>query len=307
VNDLVASGRAPNTIRRVYGVLRSVLRVAVERHYITTNPCDAVRLPRRSAYGDKSSHKEMLFLAPAEVVSLADAIEPDYRVLVYTAAYAGLRAGELGGLRRRDVDLLHGKLSVHRALKDVNTSSENISPEDKGLIFGSTKTGKVRTLGIPRFLVAMLTDHLEAIPADPDALVFASPRGGPLRHGNFYRRHFKPTVQRRYCDDCGATVGKDDEHCPDCEGSVLVYVLPPAKHGLRFHDLRHTCAALLIDAGAHPKAIQEHLGHRDIQTTFNVYGHLLPSAQEALAAALDSIYSAPNTADPVTLQSNTRL
>jgi len=47
---------------------------------------------------------------------------------------------------------------------------------------------------------------------------------------------------------------------------------------------------LLIAAGAHPKAIQEHLGHRDIQTTFNVYGHPLPSAHEALAAALDTVY-----------------
>ena len=47
---------------------------------------------------------------------------------------------------------------------------------------------------------------------------------------------------------------------------------------------------MLIAANAHPKAIQDHLGHRDIQTTFNVYGHLLPQAQEALAAALDSAY-----------------
>jgi integrase len=63
------------------------------------------------------------------------------------------------------------------------------------------------------------------------------------------------------------------------------------KHGLRFHDLRHTCAAMLIAAGAHPKAIQDHLGHRDIQTTFNVYGHLLPQVQQALAAALDTAYA----------------
>jgi integrase len=68
------------------------------------------------------------------------------------------------------------------------------------------------------------------------------------------------------------------------------YQRTPRKHGLRFHDLRHTCAALLIAADAHPKAIQDHLGHRDIQTTFNVYGHMLPAAQEALAAALDTAY-----------------
>ena len=74
----------------------------------------------------------------------------------------------------------------------------------------------------------------------------------------------------------------------------------PEKHGLRFHDLRHTCAALLIAADAHPKAIQDHLGHKDIQTTFNVYGHLLPAAQEALAAALGASLDAAyeGSADP---------
>lgn len=148
-----------------------------------------------------------------------------------------------------------------QSLKDICTSSENIPPEDKGLIFGSTKTGVTRSVGIPMFLADMLADQMEG---GPDSLVFTSLQGGPLRHGNFYRRHFKPAVRA---------------------------ALPAEKHRLRFHDLRHTCAALLIAADAHPKAIQEHLGHRDIQTTFNVYGHLLPSAQEALAAALDSAYA----------------
>jgi len=131
------------------------------------------------------------------------------------------------------------------------------------LIFGSTKTGKARRVGLPKFLVDMLSEHLEALSGGPDALIFTGPDGGPLRHHNMYLRHFKPAVRN---------------------------ALPPDKHALRFHDLRHTCASLLIAAEAHPKAIQEHLGHKDIQTTFNVYGHLLPSAQKALAAALDAAF-----------------
>ena len=285
INELAASGRSPKTVSNVYGVMRSVMRVAVERHYVTVNPCDAVRLPRRN------KRKEMLFLTASEVSAVAEAITPHYRVLVYTAAYTGLRAGELGALRRRDVDLLHGTLHVHGALKDISTTSENIAPEDKGLIFGSTKTGKVRTLGLPSFLVVMLTEHLESFAGGPDALVFTAASGGPLRHDNFYKRHFKPAVRRRYCVGCDTTVKPRDERCPECEGTDFAYVLDPRKHGLRFHDLRHTCAALLIAADAHPKAIQDHLGHKDIQTTFNVYGHMLPQAQKALAAALDSAYA----------------
>ncbi len=249
VNDL-AGGRKPNTVRRIYSVLRSVLKVAVERRYVLSNPCDVVRLPRAPA----AAIDQKLFLSALEVSALAEAIEPRYKVLIYTAAYTGLRSGDLGGLRRRDVDLLHGSLTVERALKEVSGVLE----------FGPTKTGRVRRVGVPKFLVEMLTDHIDSLDGGPEALVFRSPNGGPRRHHNMYLRSFKPAVRA---------------------------ALPEAKHGLRFHDLRHTCAALLIAAGAHPKAIQDHLGHRNIQTTFDVYGHLLPSAQQALAAALDNAYS----------------
>jgi integrase len=258
INGL-AKDRQPNTVRRIHSVLRAVLGLAVKRHYLTVNPCDAVELPRGNG------QKEMLFLTATEVAKLADAIHPTYRVLIFTAAYTGLRAGELGALRRRDVDLLHSRITVRQSLKDINTASGNIAEEDKGLIFGATKTGRTRQVGLPRFLREMLAVHLEGRPGGSDALVFTATEGGALRHGNFYRRYFKPAVRR---------------------------ALPTEKHGLRFHDLRHTCAALLIAADAHPKAIQDHLGHRDIQTTFNVYGHLLPAAREALTAALDATYEA---------------
>lgn len=266
VNELAAS-RAPNTVRRVYSVLRQVLGVAVERRYLTANPCDAVRLPKSNG-----PRREQLFLSPAEVQQLAEAVADEsgqrqYGLLVYTAAYTGLRAGELAALRQRDVTA--DAISVERALKEINSTSEHVP--DKGLVEGRTKTGAARRVGLPRFLRAMLAEHLAALPADPEAFVFTSPDGGPLRHGNFYRRFFKPAVKQS---------------------------LPPEKHRLRFHDLRHTCAGLLIEQGVHPKAIQEHLGHRDIQTTFNVYGHLLPSAHEALAAKLDTAYASANGSEP---------
>ena len=283
VNELAAI-REPNTVRRIYSVLRAVLKVAVERRYLLTNPCDSVKLPRSSA----AVIDQRIILTRDEVEALAEAITPHFRVFIYTAAYTGLRAGELGALRRRDVDLMHGLLNVERGLKDVSGQ----------LIFGLTKTAKVRRVALPKFLVSMLSDHLDALDGGPDALVFRSPDGGPLRHGNFYGRHFKPTVRRRYCVKCDEAVKENADSCPECGGGDLRYILPPEKHDLRFHDLRHTCASLLIAAGAHPKAIQEHLGHKDIQTTFNVYGHLLPSAHEALAAALDGVFAGAESGPP---------
>jgi integrase len=295
VNELAASGRAPATLRRVYGVLQSVLKLAVQRRYITVNPCESVQLPRKDSFARDHQPAEMLFLTAAEVQALADAITPQHRVLIWTAAYTGMRAGELYGLQRKHIDVLHGRIRVERALKEVSTTSKHIAADERGMVFGTTKSGKARWVGLPRFLVELLTERLAALPADPDTLVFGGKDGKPKRHGDFYRRHFKPAVRRRYCEACQARVPAEAGSCPECGGSDLRWVLPPAKHGLRFHDLRHTCAALLIAADVHPKAIQEHLGHADIQTTFNVYGHLLPEAREALAAALDATYTSGQT------------
>jgi hypothetical protein len=69
--------------------------------------------------------------------------------------------------------------------------------------------------------------------------------------------------------------------------SVAAAGLPP---NLRIHDLRHTCAALLIARGAHPKAIQTHLGHSTIQVTMDRYGHLFPDEMDRLAEGLDAAY-----------------
>jgi integrase len=102
----------------------------------------------------------------------------------------------------------------------------------------------------------MLGGHIAAFPTTR-GLVFSSAEGQPLRR-NFYRRHFKPAVR-----NAG---------------------LPEA---LRFHDLRHTCAAILIAQGAHPKEIQERLGHSTIRLTFDRYGHLFPGLDERLRDGLE--------------------
>ena len=90
-----------------------------------------------------------------------------------------------------------------------------------------------------------------------------TPTGTPLRHNLFYVRHFKPAVVRAGLPE-----------------------------GLRFHDLRHTCAALLVAQAAHPKAIMERLGHSSIQVTLDRYGHLFPSLDESLTEGLEATFQA---------------
>ena len=270
VNELAAT-KAPNTVRRVYTVLRAILDLAVRRRYLATNAANGVKLPKKAP-----KNKQRLYLSAAEVRQLAEAMPERYKTAVYVAAYCGLRAGELWALRRKDVDLLHGELHVRQALKDINTTSAWLTAAEKGLLFGPTKTHAERKLSLPAPIKDLLTEHLTGpIPGGvgPDALIFTAPEGGPVRHGLFYRRVFKPTL-----------VGDEGNKDPKKRRKGA---LPKHLRGLRWHDLRHTCAALSLEVQPNLAMVQARLGHEDIRTTINVYGHLLPSVEAALSEGLN--------------------
>jgi integrase len=198
-----------------------------------------------------SPKAEMVYLSAEEVEDLAVAIGPRYATLIRLAAYTGLRAGEIGALRVGRLDLLRGRILVAESVTEV---------EGHGLVFGEPKTYERRSVTVPAFLRDELTAYVADRANDSQAFVFTAPSGGVLHHRNFYRREFKPAA---------AAAG-----------------LPSA---LRFHDLRHTCASLCIALGAHPKAIQERLGHSSITVTLDRYGHLFPKLDEALTDRLDQL------------------
>ncbi len=245
VADMTSAGKAAGTVRNVVTVLRNVFNVALDSGAVKANPCVRVKLPR-------SSRDEMLFLDPPQIRALADAIGADHALLIKTAAYTGLRAGELEALRVRRADLDKCNLDVVESLSEVNGK----------LIFGETKTYSRRQVGVPATLAIELRSHITERSLGPDDLVFAGARGGPMRHNLFYGRHFKPAVRRAGLPE-----------------------------GLRFHDLRHTCAALLIAEGAHPRAIMERLGHSTVQVALDRYGHLFPAIHTELTDALDRLYT----------------
>ena len=106
-----------------------------------------------------------------------------------------------------------------------------------------------------------------------DGLVFTAREGGTVCHRNFCRRHYRPAVAASRAKSTAP--GQGDDALPQ---------------DLRFHDLRHTCAAFLIDNGRHMEAVKEHLGHSSIRVTSDRYGHLFPAARQAIADGLDSVY-----------------
>ena len=194
--------------------------------------------------------KDKLFLDEYQVALLAEKIRPPYDVLIYVLAYGGLRWGEAAALQRKHVDLLRSRLNVQESVADIS-----------GVLHrGPTKTYEKRSVVLPRFVRDMLEVHLhENVGRAPDSPVFTGPTGGPLRNTNFRKRIWNPVVE---------------------ETEELPSDLTP-------HHLRHTCASLLIKTGAHPKAVQGHLGHSSITVTMDVYGHLYPDEMDALADRLD--------------------
>lgn len=257
VAKLTGAGLAPSTVKATYLTASQVFAQAVTDGIIARTPCIDIRLPR------ERQHEEMHFLSPVQVNDLASATAERYRALIYTAAYGGLRAGELMALRVESLELggLGGTISVTSAASEVRGK----------LVFGPTKTGRPRVIRVPRFLSTMLAEHVERYPS-ANGLVFTAREGGPIRHRNLYRRHFRPAVASAR----KTALEADREH-----------IIP---EGLRFHDLRHTCAAILIANGRHMQEVKEHLGHSSIPVTSDRYGHLFPSARQAVADGLETVF-----------------
>jgi integrase len=223
---------------------------------VLSSAVEGGRLARNASAGvkpPKVQRREMLFLDAAQVEALASAIDPRYRVLVLFSAYAGLRPCEVVALKVGRLDLLRGTARVAEA-----------APEVAGrLRWGSVKTHEARTVRLPRFLREELAAHLAGRAVGPQDLVFTAARGGPLRDSKWVPGYFKPAVR---------AAG-----------------LPS---NLRWYDLRHTCASLLIREGASVKAVQRQLGHATASITLDTYSHLYGDEVEALAERLERLRAA---------------
>jgi integrase len=190
------------------------------------------------------------YFEPANVTNISKRIESEqYRLLVLVLGRVGLRFGEAAGLERRHVDLLRGRIKVEQSATEVAGE----------LVIGPTKTYQQRTVPIPPSLLPALRDHLEhKVGAAHTAPVFMGGRGGRLRHGNFYKRVWRPALAEAKLPAVG------------------------------LHVLRHSAAAALIASGANAKAVQTILGHRSAAFTLTVYGHLFDNDLDALAKRLDA-------------------
>ncbi|MFQ5382815.1 MAG: site-specific integrase, partial [Dehalococcoidia bacterium] len=231
------------------------LKQAVRWNLIPRNPVDGAEAPR-------PKRPELRTLTPDEVRKLLAFVEETPRFALYALAVTtGLRRGELLGLRWDDIDLDRGRLTVRRTLQQV---------KGRGQIPLEPKTPRSRrTVALSALAVEALRRHerlqeeasRQAGSAWQDTgTVFATSVGTPFEGG---------VVSRTFQSDL-STAG-----------------LPR----VRFHDLRHTCATLLLEGDTNPKVVQEMLGHSTIVLTLDVYSHVLPHMQERAATVFDRVLS----------------
>jgi integrase len=249
------SGLAPRTVQYIHTTLHKALKDAVADGLIPRNVTDGIKPPR-------SKRKEMNPLAPDQARMFLEAARGDHFEALYVLAVtAGLREGELLGLKWDDADLDAETLSVRRTLSETRS----------GRFFEAPKNGKGRSIRLTNQAIEALRSHrkrqneqrlvLGTLWQD-NGLVFPSQKGTPMNAKNLTARSFKPLLERAG--------------------------LPRT---VRVHDLRHTCATLLLGKGVHPKIVQELLGHATIAITLDTYSHVLPNMQGEAVSAMESALS----------------
>lgn len=241
------------TIRSVADVLSIVLNYAVRLRIIPANPSKAVPKP-------KLPKRDMLVLDEEQVkVVLAAARESNQAALVSLALGTGARQGELLALTWPDVDLRKGTVAINKSLSQTKA----------GFIVKEPKTpSSRRVIKLPEFAVEALRAHRPAIAAGASAPVFCTRTGGYMDKKNVLRA-FRGIVK--------AANLILPEGCREI----------PAR--LRFHDLRHTVASLLLSKGHSLKAVSQRLGHANPVMTLRVYATAMPGDDAKLADGLDGL------------------
>jgi integrase len=242
----------PRTVQHIHATLRAALEQALRWNLVARNVATLVDAPR-------VRRPEVEPYTPEEAKKLLNALKDDRLAALYSAAMAvGLRQGEALGLRWSDIDFEARTLSVRNALQRVNGKLQLVE----------VKTQKSRrTITLPQVVMNALVKHqMRQAQERQEAgsrwveggFVFTTTIGTPL-DGSTVTHRFQAAVKAA------------------------------GLRRLRFHDLRHTCATLLLAQGVHPRVIMEVLGHSQIGITMNLYSHVLPAMQKEIANSMDAI------------------
>jgi integrase len=256
---LSASGASPHTLHMTKKVLSKVCSIAVEDGILNRNPAASVRLP-------KLHRRQVEPLTPEQVKDVSESLPGRYKAVVLLGAWGGLRISEIGALTRDDVDWERGSVTISKSQsrfgeKQAKTKASN------------------RTVTLPGWVMKELAAHIlkyveggvpaEGLPGDKSVGSHATTAQG------------QPPSAHLFTTGTGKPL------------NAMTMSKIMQKVGVKFHDLRHTQAALLIKSGANPLEIKERMGHASIKTTYDIYGWLFPEAHDKLARTLEQ-YQPPD-------------
>lgn len=251
VADLLAAGLSAGSVGNVLTPIQAYYRWA-EHGF---NPAEGIEIPTGH------SKRPKRIATAAEAAALLDALAPEDRPLWATGFYAGLRRGELQALRVRDIDLGASLITVERGWDQY-----------EGEIDPKSEAGRRR---VP--LLAVLRDYLD------EHLLRTGRTGDDLVFGRSPSAAFYASTVDNRAKRAWAAFNEAEREAAE-EADREPTLLEP----ITLHECRHTFASLLIDSGANAKAIQEFLGHSKIQTTYDIYGHLLPGSHDEVRQRMDA-------------------
>jgi integrase len=241
-NKLRAEQRSPKYIKNIHGVLHRALDMAVRVEYLERNPTSACILP-------KVVEKQVTPLDAPEQKRLFIALKGNpFEALFLTAAFTGMRVGEIIGLTWDCVDFEHGVIHIEKQLVQTRVKGQDY-------VFGTLKNGKTRVIAPAPFVMEVLKKHK----ADQEAQ--KREMGDLWNEGKFPGLVFNHPDGRHYSQP---TIWKEFQNILAAAG---------LEHH-RVHDLRHTFAVNSIMAGDDIKTLQENMGHYSAAFTLDRYGHV---------------------------------
>ncbi|MGO8948874.1 MAG: tyrosine-type recombinase/integrase [Ktedonobacterales bacterium] len=249
------AGMAPGSVVLLNAVLHRALDAAQRLGLVQRNITERADVPRKRP-------REMMSLLPEQARALLVAASGTRLEALYVLALTtGMREGELLALRWHDVDLEAGMLQVRATLYKLYGKFQ----------FAQPKTARSRRK------VALTALAVEALRAHRARQVEERLLLGPVWHDS----------DLVFCN----TIGKPIERIDLVRRSLHPLLKKAGLPLIRFHDLRHTAATLLLRQGIHPKVVAEMLGHSQISVTLDTYSHVLPDMQREATAALDKLFA----------------
>jgi integrase len=255
----------PNTVIHYHAIIHSALKYAVKTDMLLQNVADKVDRPKKNDF-------QPVFLSAEEMQKMFEALRGTRLELpVLVATFYGFRRGEVLGLKWDAIDFERGTISVKRTVTTVSVDGKHKEIEQQ-----SAKTkSSLRTLP----LIGSFRDYFMQVKEAQEL--------NKKICGNCYNYQYDGFV---FVDEMGERM----------RAQYLTCAFPKflERHGLRrmrFHDLRHSCASLLLANGVPLKHIQEWLGHSDFTTTANIYAHLDYSSKITSAQAMETGLALPES------------